>query len=138
MPDLDRTLAALADPTRRKMIELLRKKPRRAGELAEAFEMSPPAMSRHLRVLRASGLVEEGPQVEDARVRTYRLRHAPFASLRKWVEEVEAFWTLELDAFKAYAERTRGPGAAAKAAKGSAKGSATAARAMKTTKGTKQ
>lgn len=109
------------------MVELLRKKPRRAGELAEAFEMSPPAMSRHLRVLRTSGLVEEGPQVEDARVRIYRLRHAPFASLRKWVEEVEAFWALELDAFKEYAERTRGPGAAGKAAK-----------AMKTMKGTKQ
>ena len=55
MSDLDRTLAALADPTRRGVVELLRKKPRRAGELAEWFGLSPPAMSRHLRVLRTTG-----------------------------------------------------------------------------------
>ena len=52
MTDLDRILSALADPTRRGVIELLRKKPRRAGELASSFDMSAPAMSRHLRVLR--------------------------------------------------------------------------------------
>ncbi|MFP2928411.1 ArsR family transcriptional regulator, partial [Pyxidicoccus sp. 3LG] len=46
--NIDRTLAALADPTRRGVVDLLRKQPRRAGELAEAFQMSPPAMSRHL------------------------------------------------------------------------------------------
>ena len=49
MSDLDQTLAALADPTRRGVIDLLRRKPRRAGELADALAMSPPAMSRHLR-----------------------------------------------------------------------------------------
>jgi DNA-binding transcriptional ArsR family regulator len=108
MSDLDRTLVALADPTRRGVVELLRKKPRRAGDLAEAFDLSPPAMSRHLRVLRTTGLVEEDHQGHDARVRVYRLRPEPFSALRRWLDEVETFWTLELDAFKEHAERTRG------------------------------
>jgi DNA-binding transcriptional ArsR family regulator len=105
---LDRTLGALADPTRRGVVELLRKKPRRAGELAVAFDMSPPAMSRHLRVLRTSGLVEEEHQGDDARVRVYRLRPEPFRELQRWLDEVEAFWTRELNSSKEYAESTRG------------------------------
>src|SRR6185295_12283738 len=58
MSDLGQTLAALADPTRRGVVELLRKGPRRAGELAASLDLSPPAMSRHLRVLRTTGLVD--------------------------------------------------------------------------------
>ena len=58
-PDLDRTLAALADPRRRRVVDLLRERPRRAGELAEAMRISFPAMSRHLKTLRHSGLVAE-------------------------------------------------------------------------------
>ena len=108
MSDLDRTLAALSDPTRRGVVELLRKKPRRAGELSEALEVSPPALSRHLRVLRTHGLVEEEHPEEDARVRVYRLKHEPFNALRRWLDEVESFWTHELSAFKKHAERTRG------------------------------
>lgn len=108
MTALNETLAALADPTRRGVVDLLRKRPHRAGELAELLDLSAPAMSRHLRVLRTTGLVEEDHQGEDARVRTYRLRPEPFHELRSWVEEVEAFWTLELTAFKAHAEKTRG------------------------------
>jgi DNA-binding transcriptional ArsR family regulator len=108
--DLDRILSALADPTRRGVVEMLRKKARRAGDLASAFEMSAPAMSRHLRVLRTSGLIEEDHAGEDARVRLYRLKPEPFKALRRWVEETETFWTRELGAFKAYAERTRGAG----------------------------
>jgi DNA-binding transcriptional ArsR family regulator len=65
-------------------------------------------MSRHLRVLRRSGLVEEQRQGDDARVRVYRLRQEPFGALRHWLDEVQAFWTLELQAFKQHAERTRG------------------------------
>ncbi len=103
--DLDRTFAALADPTRRGVVDLLRRKPRRAGELAAAFDMSPPAMSRHLRVLRKTGLVEEDSLDDDARVRVYRLRPEPFAKLRGWLDEVESFWTGQLDAFKEHAER---------------------------------
>lgn len=108
MTDLDQTFAALADPTRRGVIDLLRKKPRRAGELADALEMTPPAMSRHLRVLRSTGLVEETIDEGDARVHVYTLRKEPFRELRRWLEDVEAFWTLELASFKEYAERTRG------------------------------
>jgi DNA-binding transcriptional ArsR family regulator/uncharacterized glyoxalase superfamily protein PhnB len=108
MSDLDRTLAALADPMRRGVVELLRKKPRRAGELAESLALSPQAMSRHLRRLRTTGLVEEDHQGEDARVRVYRLRPEPFSALRRWLDDVERFWSLELDAFKQHAERTRG------------------------------
>jgi DNA-binding transcriptional ArsR family regulator len=106
--DLDRTFAALADPTRRSVVELLRKKPRRAGELSESLDMSPSAMSRHLRALRTTGLIEEDHQGEDARVRLYRLRPEPFQALRHWLDDVELYWTRELQAFKQHAERTRG------------------------------
>jgi DNA-binding transcriptional ArsR family regulator len=102
---LDLTLSALADPTRRGVIDLLRKSPRRAGELAEAFDMSPPAMSRHLRVLRKTGLVEEEELADDARVRVYKLRRSPFSTLRDWLDEVEEFWGDQLSAFKEHAER---------------------------------
>jgi DNA-binding transcriptional ArsR family regulator len=105
--DIDATLAALADPTRRHVVELLRERPRRAGELAAATEMSGPAMSRHLRVLRTSGLVEEAPGAHDARVRVYRLRAEPFVALQAWLDQIEAFWTEQLNAFKAHVERTR-------------------------------
>jgi DNA-binding transcriptional ArsR family regulator len=104
---LDRTLAALADPTRRGVVDLLRKGPRRAGELAAALEMTPPAMSRHLRVLRKTGLVEEDEIEQDARVRIYRLRHEPFSGLRRWLDQVESFWGDQLSSFKAHAEATR-------------------------------
>lgn len=106
--ELDRTLHALADPTRRRIVDLLRRRPRRAGELATAFAMSAPAMSGHLKVLRATGLVEHASLVEDARVRVYRLKPERFAELRTWLDEVEAFWDEQLDAFKAHAEGTRG------------------------------
>jgi DNA-binding transcriptional ArsR family regulator len=105
---LDLTLAALADPTRRAVVELLRQRPRRAGELAAAMRVTAPAMSRHLRVLRKGGLVTEDAGDEDARVRVYRLRREPFTRLGRWVEQVEGMWTDQLDAFKEHAERTRG------------------------------
>jgi DNA-binding transcriptional ArsR family regulator len=105
--DLDATLAALADPTRRRVVELLRERPRRAGELAAASGISGPAMSRHLRLLRACGLVEEERVDADARVRLYRLRREPFAGLQEWLDQVQAFWTGQLDAFKAHVDRTR-------------------------------
>jgi DNA-binding transcriptional ArsR family regulator len=110
-PDLDATFGALADPTRRGVVELLRKQPRRASDLADALDASRPAMSRHLRVLRASGLVEttdDDGDDADARERIYRLRKAPFEQLRDWLEQTERFWTMQLDSFKAHVERTRG------------------------------
>ncbi len=107
MIDLDSTLAALADPTRRGVIDLLRERPRRAGELTAAFDMSPPAMSRHLRVLRTRGLIEEEHVEDDARVRVYRLRHEPFRELQDWLAEIEAFWSDQPGTFKAHAEGGR-------------------------------
>ena len=101
---LGRTFSALADPTRRRVIQLLRR-PHRAGELAVAAAMSPPAMSRHLRVLRASGLVEEETLDGDARVRVYQLRREPFLELEAWLESVASFWSDKLVAFQEHVER---------------------------------
>ena len=90
---LDKTLAALADPTRRRVIDLLRKRPLRAGELAAAAKCSAPAMSRHLRVLRRRGLIQEERVEEDARLRIFRLRPERFRDLLAWLDDVGAFWT---------------------------------------------
>jgi len=105
MSDLGVTFSALSDPTRRQVVDLLRTGPRRAGELAASAEMSAPAMSRHLRVLRAGGLVEATGADDDARLRVYRLRREPFAALQAWLDQVEAFWSEQLGAFKEHAER---------------------------------
>ena len=103
---LDRTFAALADPTRRDVIRLLRKGPQRASDLADATRASKPAMSRHLRVLRTAGLVAHDVG-DDERERVYTLAPAPFAQLREWLEDVEAFWELQLASFKAHVEKRR-------------------------------
>jgi len=68
-----------------------------------AFEISAPAMSRHLRVLRTSGLIELTGGDDDARLRVYRLRRAPFVALQGWLGEVEALWAA------AAGPRGRGP-----------------------------
>jgi DNA-binding transcriptional ArsR family regulator len=102
---LDQTLAALADPVRRRTIELLHAKPRRAGDLARELRVSPSRMSQHLRVLRRCGVIEDDGLEHDARVKLYRLKPQPFSGLRSWLDEVERFWTLELAAFKTHAER---------------------------------
>lgn len=106
-PGIDTTLAALADPRRRRVVDLLRERPRRAGELAAAVDTSFPAMSRHLRALRESGLVDEQRDEVDSRARVYRLRHEPVAELRAWLEETEALWVRQLEAFKAHVESGR-------------------------------
>ena len=102
---IDRTLAALADPHRRRAIGLLAERPRAAGELARALDLTAPAMSRHLKALRESGLVEESHPEFDARVRIYALRPEPMEQLKKWLEEAERLWAEQLAAFKAYVER---------------------------------
>lgn len=104
---LDRTLAALADPTRRAVVRLLRHKPLRPSEIAEELSSTRPAMSRHLRILRRAGLVEQHPDAHDLRARAYQLRRAPFSQLRSWIDQVEQLWTVQLSAFKAHAERRR-------------------------------
>ncbi|MEQ1506694.1 MAG: metalloregulator ArsR/SmtB family transcription factor [Myxococcota bacterium] len=103
-PALDAAFDALAHPTRRAVIALLRRAPLRSGELAAALSLPHPTTSRHLKVLRDAGLVDESPTPDDARVRVYHLCPAPFAALRGWLDEVEAFWGDQLSAFKAHAE----------------------------------
>jgi len=102
---VDAVLAALADPYRRRAVELLGQRPRRAGELAEALGLPPPAMSRHLRTLKQSGLVEDAHPEFDARVRVYTLRPRAMADLKTWLAEAERMWTGQLAAFKARIEK---------------------------------
>jgi len=94
------TLAALADETRQAVIDLLSKEPLRASEIAAAIGLTPQAMSRHLRVLRRSGLIREEGIDDDARVRIYQLRREPFDNLRHWLDGVESFWVDELTSFR--------------------------------------
>jgi DNA-binding transcriptional ArsR family regulator len=102
---IDRTLAALADPHRRRVVDLLAERPHAAGELARALDLAPPAMSRHLKTLRESGLVDESHPAFDARVRIYALRPEPMEQLKRWLEEAERLWAEQLAAFKAYVEK---------------------------------
>lgn len=101
---LDDTITALADPARRRTIEVLGDGPRRASDLAHAAGMSRPAMSRHLRVLRASGLVEVEISATDAREHVYRLREDRLVTLQAWLDQVRASWSDQLDRFQAHAE----------------------------------
>ena len=103
--DLDRTLGALADPHRRRIVELLRERPLRAGEIADAVGLNPPALSRHLRTLKANGLIEEAHPAFDARVRIYTLRPEPMTHLKAWLEQTEKHWAAQLVAFKAHLEQ---------------------------------
>ena len=102
--DIDDTLIALADPVRRGIVELLKVQPRRAGELATLLELNAPVMSKHLKVLRGSRLIEEERPMDDARVRIYRLRPERFDELRDWLSDVGAFWNDQLASFKAAAD----------------------------------
>ena len=102
---VDEAMAALADPRRRAVVDLLRRRPHRAGELSDALALSPPALSRHLRVLKRSGLVTDDEPDDDARVRLYRLQPEGFVSLQDWVASITALWADQLAAFKAHAER---------------------------------
>ena len=106
-PALPETFAALSDPTRMAVIAMLSQEPRRAGELATALEMSPAALSRHLRILRRSGLIAEEGIFDDARVRIYHLCPKPFDQMHGWLEDVRQFWAGQLDAFKRHVDKKR-------------------------------
>ena len=101
---LDRMLEALADPKRRRAIELLGQRPRSAGELASELGLAPPAMSRHLRAMKEGGLVEDGHPDFDARVRIYSLKDGATDELKRWLAETEALWMHQLGAFKRHVE----------------------------------
>lgn len=102
---VDASLAALADPQRRRVVELLSERPRRAGELADAIGISAPAMSRHLKTLKTGGLVAETHPEFDARVRIYTLKKEGMASLKAWLERAETMWTRQLASFQDYIEK---------------------------------
>lgn len=90
-------LQALADPTRRRIVELLTEKDHTAGELVGVFAISQPAVSRHLRVLRETGLVEVVPE---AQRRIYRLLPDTFDDLAEWIETCRQTWVNRLDALE--------------------------------------
>lgn len=90
--------AAIADPTRRRVLELVRDEELPAGRLAEEFAISRPAVSRHLRVLREAGLVRER---RAGRLRLYRADPAPLSELRSWLER---YWEDRLEALRTLAE----------------------------------
>ncbi|HWJ32639.1 MAG TPA: metalloregulator ArsR/SmtB family transcription factor [Gaiellaceae bacterium] len=92
---MDAVMHALADESRRTMLEILRTHPATAGELAGALPIARPGVSRHLRVLREAGLVEVEQQ---AQWRIYRLRAEPLAELDTWLERYRAVWKQRLDA----------------------------------------
>jgi DNA-binding transcriptional ArsR family regulator len=80
--------AALADPTRRRVVELLATGPMRAGELAAAAGVSAPLMSRHLRLLLEAGMIDDERSMADARVRLFFLDRASLGTLGEWLDQV--------------------------------------------------
>jgi DNA-binding transcriptional ArsR family regulator len=97
-------LAALADPTRRRIVELLAERERDVTELHGHFAISQPAVSRHLRVLREHGLVRSRPA---ARRRVYSLDPTPLAELDDWLGRYRSFWAQRLDALDTELRRAR-------------------------------
>lgn len=88
-------LHALADPSRRTVLETLRAGPATAGELAALLPIARPGVSRHLRVLRDAGLVEAR---QEAQFRVYHLRPDPLADVDRWLESYRSLWQERLDA----------------------------------------
>lgn len=101
---MDELFAVLADPTRRRVVQLLGERPRRAGELAQAAGVSAPVVSRHLRILLAAGVVSDERVADDARLRVFRLRPESLVALRAWLDQVQAHWTEQLGSFKRHVE----------------------------------
>ena len=95
---------ALDDPTRRRVLELLSDKPRRAGQLATAAGTSAPVMSRHLRILLETGLVTDERVPDDARARVFRLQPKPMRDVQAWLDQLEAHWSEQLASFKRHVD----------------------------------
>jgi len=96
---LSLTFAALADPTRREILKRLQHGERSVKELAEPFEMSLPAVSKHLKVLERAGLITRG---RDAQWRPCTLRAAPLKDIAEWVEFYRQFWEESFDRLDDY------------------------------------
>jgi DNA-binding transcriptional ArsR family regulator len=91
------TFEVLADPTRRRILDLLRERPRLVSELTEELGLSQPGTSKQLRVLREAGLVAVRP---DAQRRWYELRPEPLAEIDAWLAPYRSFWNQRLDAME--------------------------------------
>ncbi len=96
--------SALADPVRRSILETLNAKPLTAGELADHFPISRPAVSRHLKLLRQAGLVSV---VASGRTRVYRVEPAPIAEVKHWLAQYRDTWSSRFDALETEVFRTR-------------------------------
>ena len=103
---MDEVAGAIADGVRREILLMLRDGPLSAGQVADRFAISRPAVSRHLRVLREAGLVRDRA---DGRHRVYELVTAPLAELSGWLERLTrpAGWQHHLDALETEVYRTR-------------------------------
>ena len=95
------TFQALADPTRRAVLDLLRRGSQPAGQIAEAFPISRPAISKHLRLLRRAHLVREH---REGRHRVYQLNPEPLRAVDSWIEQYRSFWAVNLNHLKAFVE----------------------------------
>ena len=95
------TFYALADPTRRAVLDLLRQGSRPAGRIAQAFPVSRPAISKHLRLLRHAHLVLER---REGRHRLYQLNPAPLKAVDSWLSQYRSFWQASLASLKALVE----------------------------------
>ena len=91
------TFEVVAEPTRRRILDLLRERPRPVGELVEVLGLSQPGVSKHLRVLREGGLV--GVR-QDAQRRWYELRPEPLAEVDAWLAPYRRLWADRLDALE--------------------------------------
>lgn len=92
---------ALADPTRRAVLDLLRRGSQPAGQIASAFPVSRPAISKHLRLLRRAHLVREH---REGRNRIYQLNPEPLRAVDSWIEQYRVFWAQSLNNLKAFVE----------------------------------
>ena len=95
---------ALADPTRRKVVQLLGSRPHRASELAAATGKSAPALSRHLKLLLSAGIVQDERVAADARVRVFKLRPESLVAVQAFLDQLQAEWRVQLRSFKRHAE----------------------------------
>ena len=95
------TFQALADPTRRAVLDLLRRGRQPAGQIAGAFPVSRPAISKHLRLLRRAHLVQEH---REGRHRVYQLNPEPLRAVDSWLDQYRRFWTANLASLKAFVE----------------------------------
>ena len=101
---LSTTFAALADPTRRAILARLASGERSVTELAEPFDMSMPAVSKHLRVLERAGLIARG---REAQWRPCRLEAAPLKEVAEWAERYRAIWEQRLDRLETYLQELK-------------------------------